>query len=299
MAKKYEVVEIPLKSIQVDENQPRKHFNITRMNQLRDSVKRFGVKVPIVVEKIGNGYLIEEGERRFRVATELDLETIPAIVEEPKSETDRLVQQFHIQDNSESWTQTEKAITVFRLSDKLGLTLKQVCDLLGIESRVAGRYMAFAEIIEKKSFERDDVGLQWSESIKNLKTLVKRLMVDVLEEDFTRDVEKKVEMGVINRIKSGEFKRTTDITRLKDTFVKQPKFILKFLNTNVTATSMFIESKAKGAYYLRNAYGNAMYFSSNVRKYLENPDVNPNPSQLSTFKEAKKLLTDIINLYQE
>jgi ParB family chromosome partitioning protein len=71
---------IPLKNIEADPEQPRRHFDEEAIDELAQSVKEHGVIQPIIVIRNGDGYQIVAGERRFRAAQKAGLETIPALV---------------------------------------------------------------------------------------------------------------------------------------------------------------------------------------------------------------------------
>lgn len=66
--------------IEPNPDQPRKNFDAEALNQLAESIKRFGVIQPIIVSPNGDTYIIVAGERRWRAATQAGLEQIPAIV---------------------------------------------------------------------------------------------------------------------------------------------------------------------------------------------------------------------------
>lgn len=53
---------------------------------LADSVRVFGVLRPIVVKQDRGGFVIVHGERRWRAACLVGLETIPATIVEPVTE---------------------------------------------------------------------------------------------------------------------------------------------------------------------------------------------------------------------
>lgn len=71
---------------------------------LKDSIKTFGILVPLVVVSRGDRFLLVDGERRYIAAKALGLETVPAYVNE-KGLTDNelLYQMFHIHHNREQW----------------------------------------------------------------------------------------------------------------------------------------------------------------------------------------------------
>lgn len=66
--------------ISADPDQPRRHFDETGLQELTASIKEHGILQPIVVTSTKNGYQIVAGERRWRAATALKLDKIPALV---------------------------------------------------------------------------------------------------------------------------------------------------------------------------------------------------------------------------
>ncbi len=61
---------LPLREIEPDPEQPRKRFDDDALNQLADSIAENGLLQPIAVrpKKVGPGYIIIAGERRWRAA---------------------------------------------------------------------------------------------------------------------------------------------------------------------------------------------------------------------------------------
>ena len=72
--------ELPVEAISPNPQQPRKDFNIKTLGELSESVKRSGVLQPVIVRKVGLGYELVIGERRWRAAKMAGLEKIPAVV---------------------------------------------------------------------------------------------------------------------------------------------------------------------------------------------------------------------------
>jgi ParB family chromosome partitioning protein len=75
-----ELQELRLNQIHADPDQPRRSFDKEALQELADSVREHGVLQPIIVTKDGDGYQIVAGERRFRAATIVGLNTIPALI---------------------------------------------------------------------------------------------------------------------------------------------------------------------------------------------------------------------------
>ena len=75
------LVEIDLARIARNPDQPRKRFDAGEMEALADSIRRYGLKQPILVRETGDGtFLLVAGERRYRAHEMLGRETIFAIV---------------------------------------------------------------------------------------------------------------------------------------------------------------------------------------------------------------------------
>lgn len=75
-------LEIPIERVHPNPRQPRKRFDSTALNELAESIKASGVIQPIVVRKLGDGYELIAGERRWRAAKQAGLDRIPAVVRE-------------------------------------------------------------------------------------------------------------------------------------------------------------------------------------------------------------------------
>ncbi len=73
---------IPVANIRPHPDQPRRHFDEERLEELAQSIADRGVIQPIVVRKVGTGYQIVAGERRWRASQRARLHEVPAIVRE-------------------------------------------------------------------------------------------------------------------------------------------------------------------------------------------------------------------------
>ena len=72
--------EIPTVSIRPNSKQPREHFDEESMAALAESIREVGVLQPVLVRAGGDGFELIAGERRWRAARRIGLQTIPAIV---------------------------------------------------------------------------------------------------------------------------------------------------------------------------------------------------------------------------
>ena len=72
--------EIPTAAIRPNSKQPREHFDEESLAALAESIREVGVLQPVLVRAGGDGFELIAGERRWRAARRIGLQTIPAIV---------------------------------------------------------------------------------------------------------------------------------------------------------------------------------------------------------------------------
>lgn len=76
-------MECPVKDILPNQNQPRKLFDKTAIDELAASIEEKGIIQPLIVRPLGGGkYELIAGERRFRAAQSIRMETVPVIVKD-------------------------------------------------------------------------------------------------------------------------------------------------------------------------------------------------------------------------
>lgn len=291
---KQEIQDIELKDIVADANQPRKFFDSTKIRYLKDSIQKYGIMNPLTVEKVEEKYLLVDGERRLRAATELKLKDVPCVVIAPQTAVDRLIQQFHIQEQHEGWTSTEKAVTVNELAKEMKLSLVELGQMLGLEVSTIKRYVAFSSLLEKKEFAKSEIGIEWATPMNAIANISEKLYMDKLKEPFTQNMRRKIERNIISQIKSGELKIPNNLTKLKDAFIKEPKAIETFITKNTGVAELFLKTKAQDAYRLRNASNSGSYMTTHINHYLETADALPTPNQMQTFKMAKRALEALL-----
>src|SRR5207244_9880151 len=74
------MLEIPTASIRPSSHQPREVFDEEALNALGESIREVGVLQPVLVRETDDGYELIAGERRWRAARRVGLQTVPAIV---------------------------------------------------------------------------------------------------------------------------------------------------------------------------------------------------------------------------
>ncbi|HET8838678.1 MAG TPA: ParB/RepB/Spo0J family partition protein [Flavobacteriaceae bacterium] len=140
------IVELELKSIEVNPHQPRTSFNEETLMELATSIRELGVIQPITVRKIEFGtYQLVSGERRFRASMMAGLKTIPAyirIANDRESLEMALVENIQRQDLDP----IEIALSYQRLIDEISLTQEQLSDRIGKNRSTIANYLRLLKL---------------------------------------------------------------------------------------------------------------------------------------------------------
>lgn len=150
------VYQIELDKIEPNPNQPRKYFGERQQRELEDSIRVQGVISPIILVKRDDKYMIVAGERRYRAAKAVGLNTIPAMV---KQIDERMIREISLIENlqRENLNAIEEAEAVAELMKLNGYTQEQLAQRLGkARSSVANTVRLLALEEEVKSLVRQD-----------------------------------------------------------------------------------------------------------------------------------------------
>lgn len=123
-------IEIDMSLIDRNEEQPRKTFNEKSLAELASSIKSHGIIQPLVLQQVGDRYMIIAGERRFRAAKMVGLKTVPAVI---RHFTDREIREISIIENlqREDLNPIESAMAIKELMDKYQLKQETIADRIG------------------------------------------------------------------------------------------------------------------------------------------------------------------------
>lgn len=125
---------VETEKIKPNPEQPRTHFDEEKIRALSESIRQYGMLQPIVVSKreidVPTGtqveYQIIAGERRYRAASMIGLQHIPAIIR--REESDKIKLELALIENlqREDLNPMEKAYAYRRLMDEFHLIAKEV-----------------------------------------------------------------------------------------------------------------------------------------------------------------------------
>lgn len=124
-----QIKQIDISDIKPNPYQPRKTFDENHLNDLADSIKRYGILQPIVLRKTVQGYYIVVGERRFRASKIAGLKYVSAII---KDLTDEDMMELAVIENlqREDLNAIEEAESYQRLMTDLKITQQEVAKRL-------------------------------------------------------------------------------------------------------------------------------------------------------------------------
>ena len=133
ISKNYEIIDIEMNKISVNPLQPRKEFDAVKLNELKESVKEYGLINPITVKETPGGYEIVAGERRFRAFQLVNAETIPAIITSISSNAEQLEKALIENIQREDLNPIEIANSYQQLIEEFSYTQEQLAKRVGKE----------------------------------------------------------------------------------------------------------------------------------------------------------------------
>lgn len=124
-----------IKEIEVDKlipnpTQPRKNFDLEKIEELSNSIKENGILQPIIARQIGETYEIIAGERRFKAALLAGIKKVPVIIR--KMEDDKSLEIALIENiQREDLNPLEEADAYKLLIEKYKYTQEELANKLG------------------------------------------------------------------------------------------------------------------------------------------------------------------------
>jgi len=122
-----ETLKVRVSLVEPNRNQPRKEFDQAALEELADSIRKYGVLQPLLVKKTGKTYQIIAGERRWRAAKLAGLTEVPVI---EKDLADGVAAEVALIENlqRENLNPVEEALAYRSLIDDFGLKQEEVAE---------------------------------------------------------------------------------------------------------------------------------------------------------------------------
>jgi len=122
--------EVAVTAIEPNPDQPRRTFHTDDLQLLADSIAEHGLLQPVVVVEMSHGYTLIAGERRWRAAVQLGMETIPALVR-TANEQERLELALVENIQRSDLNALDEARAYRHLVDEFGMTQERVAERVG------------------------------------------------------------------------------------------------------------------------------------------------------------------------
>ena len=125
------VTSVDIRELRPNPYQPRRDFNEEKLSELAESIREHGIIQPLIVRKSSvRGYDIVAGERRFRAASMVGLETVPVVV---RDFSDVQLMEIAVIENlqREDLNAIEIAEAYMNLIEKCNMTQEQLAHRVG------------------------------------------------------------------------------------------------------------------------------------------------------------------------
>lgn len=128
--KKDRVIKVKLEDIKLNAEQPRQFFDENSLNELSESIKRYGLLQPIVLSPEDDGYIVVAGERRYRAAKLAGLKEISALVRS-SAELERIEIALVENIQRENLSPLEQAVSLVKLNEQFNINYTEIGRRLG------------------------------------------------------------------------------------------------------------------------------------------------------------------------
>ena len=239
---KSQLKELKISDISPDPEQPRRHFNKEKLEELANSIRIHGVLQPIVVIRKNSKFLIVAGERRYRASRLAGLERVPAVVRE-LSDQNRLELSLIENIQRDNLNVLEMAEAYSKLREQFNLTAKEIGERVGGRSESAVlntlRLLKLPQIVKDYIISGKLKEGQARPLLKIDEETIKKIIPKIIEENWSS---RKIEQFLVNYKKQIEESKKVEPKKVNNPFEKTVKHISKKLSADVD-----IKTSARGS----------------------------------------------------
>ena len=239
---KSQLKELKISDISPDPEQPRRHFNKEKLEELVNSIRIHGVLQPIVVVRKNSKFLIVAGERRYRASKLAGLERVPAVVRE-LSDQNRLELSLVENIQRDNLNVLEMAEAYLKLREQFNLTAKEIGERVGGRSESAVlntlRLLKLPQIVKDYIISGKLKEGQARPLLKIDEETIQKILPKIIEENWSS---RKIEQFLVNYKKQIEESKKVEPKKVNNPFEKTVKHISKKLSADVD-----IKTSARGS----------------------------------------------------
>lgn len=214
-----EILNIPVWQIETNRYQPRLEFNEESLDELAESIREHGLIQPITVRKVGEGYEIIAGERRFRACKKIGYFEVPCVIMSAgEIETAQMALVENIQRENLSAIEEAKAyVEIMRqasctqeeLAQKMGKSQSTIANKIRLLNLPEPIQQAVNERVITERHARAILSAPKEEQIKVFDQIVKKGMTvsqseqyikGKLEKDHQKEIKKRTH-GVVRHVR--------------------------------------------------------------------------------------------------
>lgn len=221
-----QVQQLPISECRPNPYQPRKVFDVDKLEELKQSIIEYGIIQPLIVRQSIKGFEIVVGERRFRAAQEAGLETVPAIV---KDLTDDRMMELALLENlqREDLTPIEEAHAYNNLLTELNLTQEQLSERLGKSRSHIANMVRLLTLPDKVIAYLNNGQLSMGHGRAILSVKDKKTQSEVVQKIINEKLNVRQVEQLIQKMNQNKVGKKSKQQKKKDIFVLEKESILR------------------------------------------------------------------------
>lgn len=137
---------LPVAKIHANPFQPRKEFDETALEELKNSIVENGVIQPVTVCRDGEGYQLISGERRLRAVTLAGFKFIPAYIIEAHDDSTKLELALIENIQREDLNAIEVALALKSLTTKCNLSQEEIAQKVGKNRSTVSNFLRLLKL---------------------------------------------------------------------------------------------------------------------------------------------------------
>jgi ParB/RepB/Spo0J family partition protein len=274
-------------NIKPNPENPRLIFRESELQELLESIREVGVRVPIAVYEDRGKYVILDGERRWRCTLKLNHKTIPAIVQPKPSRLENILMMFNIHNVRVQWdllpmafklrdikTMLEKegkSTDIRHLAGITGLsdtTVKRAFELLDLPKKYQDMLLKESEKPRPEQKITADLFIEINKATKAIDKYTPEVFEEITKTKFVDSMFKKYTTGIENNVVN--FRRISKIARSENTGIKKSMVVPILVNLAQSPKYRIDQAYAdtvSAAYQSRDISSKARALASSLSEY--------------------------------
>jgi ParB/RepB/Spo0J family partition protein len=247
VTKQSNLLNISPSNLKPNPENPRLIFRENELQELLESIREVGVRVPIAVYEDRGKYVILDGERRWRCTLKLNHKTIPALVQPKPNRLENLLMMFNIHNVRVQWDLLPMALKLRDIKTMLekegkstdfnhlagitGLsvtTVKRAFELLELPSKYQDLLLKEVEKPRAEQKITADLFIEINKALRVVEKYTPEVLEDISKTKFVDSMFRKYTSGTENNVVN--FRKISKIARSENTGVKKSTVVPILVN---------------------------------------------------------------------